>query len=103
MRLSLIPTAELGLASGNSMTTCGKVLRPTSRVLSQSTKQVADWPLESVDPFCEIRRTGLGVGQGSLRAALALPKSVREVAILVTGAHFRSAYESRRGTGGRIR
>jgi 4-carboxymuconolactone decarboxylase len=39
----------------------------------------------------EVWQTDLGADQGTL--CRALPKTVREVAILVTGAKFRSAYE----------
>ena len=42
-------------------------------------------------PRSQIRQADLGTDQGSLGFAFP-PKAVREVAILVTGAKFRSAY-----------
>src|SRR5260370_7020352 len=49
--------------------------------------------MESLDTRAEIRQAGLGTDQGDGIATVAARATVREVAILVTGAHFRSAYE----------
>ena len=49
-------------------------------------------PVESLAQRTAIRQTGLGIGQGDGRQSLA-SAAVREVAILVTGSHFRSGYE----------
>ena len=92
MRLPLIPPAELAPSSVRFTTICARASRRTSRASRRSPRMARCRPLESLAACAEIRQTDLGPDLGAV-VSPSLPRTVREVAILVTGTTFHSAYE----------
>jgi 4-carboxymuconolactone decarboxylase len=93
MRLSLIPTRELGPTQRPLYDDMRKGIEANFRgfvAINEAGQLMGPW-----NPWIRFAKFGGPVWElvKALSAAPALPKSVREVAILVTGAHFRSAYE----------
>src|SRR6201989_1728493 len=93
MRLSLIPPAELGHNQRPLYDDMRKGIEANFQgfiAINEAGQLIGPW-----NPWIHFAKFGGPVWElvKALSAAPALPKPVREVAILVTGAHFRSAYE----------
>ena len=93
MRLSLIPPAELGHNQRPLYDDMRKGIEANFKgfvAINEAGQLIGPW-----NPWIHFAKFGGPVWElvKALSAAPALPKSVREVAVLVTGAHFRSAYE----------
>src|ERR1700750_1085631 len=93
MRLSPIPPAELGHNQRPLYDDMRKGIEANFRgfiAINEAGQLIGPW-----NPWIHFAKLCGPVWElvKALSAAPALPASVREVAILVTGAHFRSAYE----------
>jgi hypothetical protein len=93
MRLSLVPTTELSPNQRPLYDDMRNGIEANFRsfvAINEAGQLIGPW-----NPWIRFAKFGGPVWElvKALSAAPALPKSVREVGILVTGAHFRSAYE----------
>jgi 4-carboxymuconolactone decarboxylase len=93
MRLPLVSTTELDPSQRPLYDDMRKGIENNFRgflAINEAVQLIGPW-----NPWIRFAKFGGPVWElvKALSAAPVLPKSVREVAILVTGAHFRSAYE----------
>ncbi|GGF32184.1 hypothetical protein GCM10011611_42960 [Aliidongia dinghuensis] len=93
MRLPLLPPSELGAEQRPLYDDMRKGIETTFKgftAIDRAGQLIGPW-----NPWIRFSRFGGPVWElvKSLSSSPSLPKPVREIAILVTGAHFHSAYE----------